>query len=71
MSKKIWIERWLKDRLGPGNKFEQFNRQFCYDLIKGYLTSHPLEHLIGKKIKTEKDKEGRIISIEILKEVTP
>lgn len=66
MSKKIWIERWLKNRLGPGNKFEQFNRQFCYDLIKDYLTSHPLEHLIGKKIKTDEALDGKIISIEVI-----
>lgn len=32
-----WIEDWLKNRLGEGNVFEQFNRQFCYDLIRDYI----------------------------------
>ncbi|KKN12659.1 hypothetical protein LCGC14_1014090, partial [marine sediment metagenome] len=26
--------QWLKDRLGEGNRFEQFNRRFCKDLVK-------------------------------------
>lgn len=25
------IEAWLLNRLGGGNRFEQFNRQFCRD----------------------------------------
>ncbi len=28
-----WIEQWLLKRLGKGNRFEQFNYQFCRDLI--------------------------------------
>ena len=28
-----WIEQWLLERLGKGNRFEQFNRQFCKDLL--------------------------------------
>ena len=28
------IEMWLEHRLGSGNRFEQFNRQFCQDLNK-------------------------------------
>ncbi len=28
-----WIEQWLLKRLGKGNRFEQFNHQFCKDLL--------------------------------------
>ena len=28
-----WIEDWLLNRMGPGNAFEKFNRQFCRNLI--------------------------------------
>ncbi len=31
------IEAWLFDRLGGGNKFEQFNRLFCQDFAKAQL----------------------------------
>ena len=34
MLKDEEIEEWLKDRLGEGNRFEQFNRRFCKDLAK-------------------------------------
>ena len=28
------IENWLLDRLGVGNRFEHFNRQFCKDFAQ-------------------------------------
>ena len=41
------IEEWLYNRLGPGNVFEQFNRDFCKDLARAavkkvveYLEKH-------------------------------
>ena len=44
------IEQWLKERLGSGNIFEAFNRDFCKDLAKAqhqadveWLEKH-LEH---------------------------
>ncbi len=40
-----WIEGWLLNRLGSGNRFEQFNRQFCKDLIRdaGYVATIPIK----------------------------
>lgn len=32
------IENWLRNRLGEGNVFEQFNRGFCKDLAE--VASH-------------------------------
>lgn len=46
-----WIERWLFNRLGEGNRFEQFNRQFCKDLINDY------------KPIIEKDEKERIFQL--------
>lgn len=31
------IEKWLLNRLGEGNRFEQFNRRFCRDLAQAQL----------------------------------
>ena len=45
-----WIEEWLLNRLGTGNIFEQFNRQFCKDLIKDAMAGYkPVEPLIEEK----------------------
>jgi len=32
-----FIEEWLRNRLGEGNRFEQFNRKFCQDLAQAQL----------------------------------
>ena len=50
MANKEWeldVEQWLKNRLGEGNAFEQFNRGFCEDLAHA-AQKKALEHLKSK-----------------------
>jgi len=46
-----WIEEWLRNRLGEGNRFEQFNRRFCKDLISDFFKAVELTVLKEKDIK--------------------
>jgi len=57
------IEEWLYNRLGPGNVFEQFNRDFCKDLARAAVKK-VVEWLLGYQEYRDDSRIEFLIPIE-------